>query len=223
MQNINLNNVEYNGYVEEEAFKSLRTNIEFCGQDKKVIALTSSIPGEGKSSVTFNLAKSLAENDKKVVIIDADLRKSVLIGRYKVSGAKKGLTHYLSGQNSVDEVLCATNVKNLDMIFSGHSTPRPSELLGGDLFKKLIEEFRETYDYVIIDTPPLGSVIDAAVIAKIVDGAIIVIETGKISYKITQKVKEQLDKSGCEVLGAILNKMDLSHDKYYGKYYGREK
>lgn len=223
MQNIRLNNIEYSGYIEEEAFKSLRTNIEFCGQDKKVIALTSSIPGEGKSSVTFNLAKSLAEDNKKVIIIDADLRKSVLVGRYKVSGVKKGLTHYLSGQSEIEEVLCTTNVKNLDMIFSGHSTPRPSELLGGDLFKELIQKFRKTYDYVIIDTPPLGSVIDAAVVSKVVDGAVIVIEASKISYKMTQKVKAQLDKAGCEVLGAILNKMDFSQDKYYGNYYGTKK
>ncbi len=222
MQNIELNNIEYKGYVEEEAYKSLRTNIEFCGQDKKVIAFTSSIPNEGKSSVVFNLAKSLSEDSKKVVIIDADLRKSVLVGRHKVQGVKKGLTHYLSGQSSIDEVLYKTNIENLDIIFSGHSTPRPSELLGGKLFKEIIEKFREIYDYVIIDTPPLGSVIDAAIISRVVDGAVIVIESSKISYKTVQNVKQQLDKSGCEVLGVVLNKMDFSHDKYYGRYYGRE-
>lgn len=221
MQSIKFDNLYNGGYVKEEAFKSLRTNLKFCGQDKKVIVLTSSIPREGKSSTVFGLAKSLAEDNKKTILVDCDLRKSVLIGRYKVQGAKKGLTHYLSGQSDLDEVMYKTNIDNLDIIFSGHSTPRPSELLDEQLFKDLINKLRQEYDYVLIDTPPIGSVIDAAVVSKICDGIVIVIESNKISYKFVQNVKEQLDKTGCEILGVVLNKVDLSNDKYYEKYYGK--
>lgn len=208
-------------YSGAEAYKSLRTNLQFCGEDKKVIAITSCATNEGKSSVTMNLAVSLAEAGKKVLLIDADLRKSVLVGRTKVKESIKGLTHYLSKQAALIEVICATNVKNMHIVYAGPVPPNPAELLGGKYFRELLSSLRKVYDYILVDTPPLGSVIDSAIIAEECDGSIMVIETGVISYRFAQDVKSQLEKSNCPILGVVLNKVDMSKQGYYGKYYGR--
>lgn len=220
METLDINKVIKLDFQGSEAFKTLRSNIQFCGDNIKIIGLTSCIPNEGKSSVSLNLALSMAEAGEKVVFIDADLRKSVLMGRYKIDKPLKGLTHYLSGINKIDEIIYQDYIENLYMIFAGPIPPNPSELLGGKKFTDLMEEFRNTYDYVIIDTPPLGSVIDSAVVAKVCDGMILVIESNAISYKFAQKVKGQLEKTGCKILGAVLNKVNLSEKGYYGKYYG---
>ena len=113
-----------------EAYKSLRTNIEFSGADKKVIVFTSCTPNEGKSTVSLSLAASLAEGEKKVLFIDADLRKSVLLGRHKVVGDLKGLSHFLSGQAELKDVITKTQDPNLSVIFAGVVPPNPAELLG---------------------------------------------------------------------------------------------
>ena len=144
-------------YRTNEAYKALRTNIAFCGDNVKVIDFTSCTPNEGKSSVTFNLSVSLAEAGKKVIMIDADMRKSVLVGRYKVGSVEKGLAHYLTGQNTFDEVCMETDIDGMDIIFSGNYVPNPAELLGSENFETLMKFCREKYDYVIVDTPPLVS------------------------------------------------------------------
>lgn len=216
-------NLKMEDYRKNEAFKSLRTNIEFSGVENKVIAITSCTQNEGKSSVSLALAKSIAEAGKTVLFIDADLRKSVLLGRYKIKQEVKGLTHFLSGQAELKEVLCKTEEKGLYMIFAGPVPPNPAELLGGKKFAALIESVRQRYDYVIIDTPPLGSVIDGAIVSGICDAAVLVIAANTISYKFARSVKAQLEKSGCKILGAVLNKVDIRQKKYYGrynKYYG---
>ena len=208
-------------YRANEAYKTLRTNIQFCGDQVKVIAFTSCTPNEGKSSVSFNLAVSFAAVGKKVILVDADLRKSVLVGRYKVGAIEGGLTHYLSGQKELKSIIFDTDIENMDIIFAGSYAPNPAELLEHKRFGSMIAELRESYDYVIIDTPPLGSVIDSAVVAKVSDGAIIVIENNAVSYRFAQKVKEQLEKSRCRILGAILNKVSMDGKGYYGRYYGK--
>lgn len=223
---VNFEKKETLDFKSNEAYKTLRTNISFSGDDIRVIALTSSVPNEGKSVVAFNLANSLAEDGKKVLYIDADIRKSVTVVRYGVDVETKGLAHYLSGQAKLEQVIYETNIDNLSVIFTGQTAPNPSELLGNDRFKKMLEQEREEFDYIIIDCPPLGSVIDAAIVAKECDGAIIVIETDNVSYKIVQRVKKQLDQSGCRILGAVLNKVEMGGKGYYGKgyygnYYGR--
>ena len=204
-----------------EAYKTLRANLEFAGDDVKVIAVTSCTPNEGKSSISMNLAKAIAESGKKVILIDADLRKSVLVGRYKTGAVKFGLTHYLSGQKKFNEVYCITNIPNLYVAFSGPVPPNPSELLGGKYFNNMVVKLREHFDYVIIDTPPLGSVIDSAIVSKQCDGCVIVIASNEISYKFAQKVKEQLEVAECRILGCVLNKVNISQKSYYGKYYGK--
>lgn len=207
-------------YKVNEAYKSLRTNIEFSG-DNKVLVFTSCQPNEGKSTVSIKLALSLAEAGKKVAFIDADLRKSVLVGRYRIKGENKGLTHFLVGLQNVDEVLYKTTKKNLHVMLAGAMPPNPSELLGTARFGGLIETLREFYDYVIIDAPPIGAVIDAAIIARQADAAVLVIAAGQDSYKFAQAAKDQMEKADCKILGAILNKVDTSSNGYYGKYYGK--
>ncbi|MHB8130883.1 MAG: CpsD/CapB family tyrosine-protein kinase [Mobilitalea sp.] len=206
-------------YRANESYKTLRTNLQFCGDEIKVITITSCTPNEGKSSVSFNLAVSLAEVGKKVIFVDADLRKSVLIGRYKVGEIDYGLTHYLVGQKELDDIICHTDVENMDIMFSGTYSLNPAELLNHTRFSSMISKLREDYDYVIIDTPPLGSVIDSAIVARITDGAILVIEANAISYRFAQSVKQQLDKSNCRILGTVLNKIPMDTNGYYGKYH----
>lgn len=208
-------------FKSNEAFKTLRSNILFSGQDIKVLTLTSSTPNEGKTSVSFQLASSFAAAGNRVLFIDADIRKSVIVGRYKVDGNTFGLTHYMTGQKEMDDVICQTDIENMDIILAGPVSPNPTELLGGFLFADLLHVQRENYDYIIIDAPPLGSVIDAALIARCADGAIIVVESGVISYKMLQRVKDQLERSECRILGVVLNKVDMEHDAYYGNYYGK--
>ena len=191
-------------YRSNEAYKTLRTNIEFSGSDKKVIVFTSCTPNEGKSTVSMGLAASLA----------------VLVGRHRVTGEVKGLTHFLSGQADVKEVILRTQEPNLFVTFAGPVPPNPAELLGSRRFEAFLDGARQAYDYVIIDAPPLGNVIDAAIIAKNSDASVMVISAKTISYKFARVVKEQLEKADCPILGVVLNKVDMKQNKYYGKYYG---
>lgn len=204
----------------EESFKLLRSNLQFSGADKKVILFTSCMQNEGKSSVTMNLAISLAEAGKKVLLLDADLRKSVLLGRMKIAEKVEGLTHYLSKQAPLTDVICATNIRGLHMMFAGPQPPNPAELLGSEMFAEMITVLRKVYDYVLVDAPPLGYVIDAAVAARACDASVLVIESGVISYRFAQDVKKQLEKTGCPFLGVVLNKVDMNYGSYgnYGRY-----
>lgn len=219
--NLNKDQLASSDYRANESFKALRTNLMFCGQETKVVALTSATPNEGKSSVSLNLAVALAEMGKRVIYIDADLRKSVVRTRYKIQKATEGFSHFLSGQKPFDEVVYSTNIDNLFMVLAGPVPPNPSELLGGKRFKLLLKNLRDVYDFVIIDTPPMGSVTDAAVVSNECDGVMLVVAANQISYKFEQKVIADLEKTGCKVLGAILNKVDMSNNKFYGKYYGK--
>lgn len=221
MQTIMINQIDSMNFHGKEAYKTLRTNISFVGEDVKVISITSCMPNEGKSSVTMNLGLALAESGKKVLIIDADMRKSILTGRYKIQHAELGLSHYLSGQCSAEEVKSKTNYENLHMIVSGPVPPNPSELLSHHRLKKLLDEMKESYDYIIIDSPPLGSVADALIAGRLSDGILLVIESEAVSYKYAQKIKKQLEMAECKILGVVLNKVNLKKREYYGRYYGK--
>lgn len=210
-------------YNYNEAIKTLRTNIQFCGSNIKVIMFTSSLPDEGKSDVSFALAAALAQIGKKTLIIDADIRKSILVSRYQLGQEVNGLSQYLSGQKELGEVLYETNIENLSVIFAGPYSPNPAELLEEELCGKMFQNLREFYDYIIVDTPPMANLIDGAIVARHCDGAVMVIESGAISYRLEQKVKGQLEKSGCRILGAVLNKVNLRSEGYYSRYgkYGK--
>ncbi|MFR6170372.1 MAG: CpsD/CapB family tyrosine-protein kinase [Blautia sp.] len=225
-QKVIMTDVRKKDYFYEEAIKTLRTNIQFTGKNVKIIMFTSCLPNEGKSDVAFQLAQEVGNMGKKVLLIDADIRRSVYVNRYKIKEKVNGLSQYLSGQLAKEFLIYQTNFLNVDMIFSGPMAPNPSELLEEASFSDLLKELRNTYDYIILDTPPLGSVTDAAIVAKECDGTVLVIESERVSYKLAQKVQEQLEKTGCKILGAVLNKVNIENDKYYQKYdyyYGNSK
>lgn len=208
-------------YFYNEAMKTLRTNIQFAGRDIKTVLVTSCFPNEGKSDVTFQLAREIGNMGKRVLFIDADIRKSNFLSRYQVRRGTCGLSQYLSGQREREDICFSTNFENVDIIFAGTMAPNPSELLEDKSFRDLLAEKRERYDYILIDTPPVGSLIDAAIIAKFCDGAILVIESERVSYRMAQRAKEQIELTGCHVIGAVLNKVDMAKERYYGKYYGK--
>lgn len=224
MNRVTLEHIEEMDFRTQEAYKTLRSNVGFSGANIQTISLTSTIPNEGKSNVSIHLAISLAEAGYKVCFIDADLRKSVLVGKYKMGEVQEGLTNFLSGQSDWDDCVCETEYDNLHCVFAGPVPPNPSELLGSTLFVDKIEELKGTYDYVIIDTPPIGSVIDGAIVASVCDGTILVIGYNGVSSRQIRKTKAQLEKAGSHIIGAVLNKVDMGkgsyYDKYYGKYYG---
>lgn len=213
-----LNDPKEQNYFFEEAIKTLRTNIQFAGMDVKSITFTSCYPNEGKSNIVFQLACEIGKMGKRVLLLDADIRKSTFVTRYGVKQKIHGLSQYLSGQVDTNEIIYQTNFENLDIIFAGPMAPNPSELLEQDAFEALIRGAREAYDYVLIDTPPIASLTDAAITAKLSDGAVLVIESELVSYRVAVKAKEQLEMSGCRLLGAVLNKVDTKKDKYYSKY-----
>lgn len=220
MKEIIYRNPDKKDYSSNEAYKILRTNVEFSGVDNKTIVVTSCMPGEGKSTTSISLAVSLAEAGKKVLLIDADMRKSVLHRQFQIQGAYKGLSHFLSGQAEVSDIMCKVQGLDLVVMLAGVVPPNPAEMLGQKRFKSLLTSGRKVYDYIIIDAPPLGSVIDAAIIAKQCDASILVMAAKTISRKFAKTVKSQLEKSGCPILGVVLNKVDMKENKYYGKYYG---
>lgn len=214
----------------EEYYNALRTNIQLSGEDIKIVSLTSVQPNEGKSTTSTNLAIAFARAGYKTLLIDADIRNSVMSGVFKSSAKITGLTDYLAGKTDLSQGLCETDVKNLFVIESGQSSPNPTALLQSKNFDAMMNILRRYYDYVIVDTPPIGLVIDAAIISQKCDASILVAESGSVKRKALQKAKEQLEQTGTPFLGVILNKYDVSGDRYgaygaYGNYgnYGKKR
>ena len=227
MKKVTMNLPEVKDYRLTEGLNQLKTNLAFCGKDIKVITITSSVQNEGKSSVAFDLSKTMAEGGKKILMVDADLRKSVLAAKYHIQGIDKGLSHYLTGQAEIEDIIYETETEGFYLSVAGPLSPDPTSLLDSDQFQKFIDKVREDYDYVIIDAPPLGVVIDAAIIGKYCDGAVLVIEQGVIKRKVVQDVIKQLKRGKVRILGAVLNKVDErigeygAYDyKYSYSYYG---
>ncbi len=205
-------------YFISEAYKTLRTNIQFCGADVKVIAFTSCEAHEGKTTICIELAKSFAENGKKILLVDADMRQSVAVSRYTDEKNVVGLSQLLSAQAGIEDVKFSTDA-GFDLIFAGKFPPNPVELLGSKLFREFLEREKANYDYIFIDTPPVGMVIDGAVISAACDSSVIVIGADMVSYKMVENVKTQLQKSGCRILGVVLNQVTRKSDRYYRRYY----
>ena len=209
-------------YAVTEELKTLRTNILFCGTEKQVIMVTSSVMGEGKSTTAARLAASLAELEKNVLLMDLDLRKSVLPSRLHATGVEQGMSHFLSGQCGLADMIMVTNVPRLHVAFAGAYAPNPTELISSNRFKTMISYLRKSYDYIILDVPPLGMVVDAAIIAKESDGAILVLQSGQVKRHLAREIKNKIEETGCPVLGAVLTRMNKQEmGRYYGKYYGK--
>lgn len=234
MELVRFGKLKEQSYTMKESLRALKTNIQFCGDDIQTILITSSVPNEGKSTVAMDLARSLTESGKRVLFIDTDMRKSVLVGRLRAKTASGndicGLSHYLSGQKKLEEVLYGTEVPRLFMIFAGPSVPNPTEILEKKYFEELLEFGKEHFNYIVLDCAPIGAAIDAAVVAKHCDGALLVIAQGMASARMIQGVKKQLEASGVRILGAVLNKVKAKksnnekgyYGNYYGSYYGKE-
>ncbi len=203
-----------------EALKTLRTNLMFSGPNVRVIGFTSFGPGEGKTTLSLQTAIAFAQLGKRVLLVDADLRKSVLAGQLRLRNKVEGLSHYLSGLSNVRDLLHETDIPGLYIMLAGMRAPNSTELLGSENFARLIPALKDAFDYVIVDTAPVGQVIDCALMAPHLDGVAIVVDATQNSYKLERRVKNQLERSGGKVLGVILNQADTSVGGYYGHYYG---
>lgn len=218
MKHAELRVLPQNPYAVDEAYKTVRTNILFSGIDTKVISITSCDASDGKSTVSFEISKSLCEIGKKVLYIDADMRKSLFAERFTNEKEPTGLSHYLSGQSEFEDTVYTTNKENLDVIFSGKFPTNPAELLSGDRFPQLIKKAREIYDFIIIDTPPLGLVSDAMLCVAQSDGAIMVISSERTKSKNAKQVKATIEKTGVKIIGCVLNEVHRGTGKYYHYY-----
>lgn len=211
-------------YAAKEALNTLSTNLSFAGNDVKKIMMTSCRPGEGKSFLAMNLMRSLAGIGKQVVLVDADLRKSVLVSRYGIRSSDKmlGLSHYLAGMCPLDDVVFETNIPNAFLVTSGHDVVNSLSLLNTARLSRLLDLLAKSFDYVLIDAPPVGTIIDAAQIALSCDGVVMVIANNTVTRRELFDATKQLEKTGCPVLGAVLNKIAFdthSSKKYYYKTY----
>ncbi len=221
-QKVNFNMEGFNTYEITEAFKTLKVNLLFCGSEIKTVLVTSTSENEGKSTISAKLAKSLADSGKKTLLIDADMRKSEFLKTSAKKNEIVGLSSVLSGIAELDEAIFNTQDENFDVIFAGHYSAMAVELLENGNFKKALDTLKERYDYIIIDSPPAGMVIDAAVIAAMCDGAIFVVADCKTSRKLAREAKHQIESSGCKILGAVLNSTEKSTGTYEYKYYKKK-
>ncbi|HEW5124593.1 TPA: polysaccharide biosynthesis tyrosine autokinase CpsD [Streptococcus pneumoniae] len=210
----------------EEYYNALCTNIQLSGDKLKVISVTSVSPGEGKTTTSVNIARSFARTGYKTLLIDGDTRNSVISGVFKSREKITGLTEFLSGTADLSHGLCDTNIENLFVIQSGSVSPNPTALLQSKNFNDMIETLRKYFDYIIVDTAPIGIVIDAAIITQKCDASILVTAIGEVNKRDVQKAKQQLEQTEKLFLGVVLNKLDISVDKYgvYGSYgnYGKK-
>ncbi len=207
--------------VVSEQFRTVKTNIQFSMVDEtlRTIVVTSAGPASGKSTIAANLAATFASNEKKVLLVDADLRKPTVHKTFKVRN-NDGLTTLLTDRNaSLEEVIYRTHSDGLYVLTSGAIPPNPAELLASKRMEEIRQEMLDYFDLIIFDTPPLLAVTDAQVMASRSEGVIFVIPQGQANKEEVIKAKDLLEKVQANVLGAILNRVDKSDDSYY-YYYG---
>ncbi len=204
-----------------EAFRALRTSLLLAtvGQPPKIILFTSAMPSEGKTTMVSNLACILAQGSARVLLLDADLRRSNIHHRFGLSG-KLGLTTVLAGTSTIEEVLQhVPEVPNLDILPSGPVPPFPTEMLSSTAMQALLEKMRKVYTHIVIDSPPVLSVTDAVVLARIVDAVVLVVRHGKSDKNVMRRARDLLARSGAPMAGLVLNAVDMHSPDYYG-YYG---
>ena len=222
-------------YSVEEAVNRLRINISFLGSDVRKIMVISSEPNEGKSFLALNLWNQMAEAGEKTILVDADMRNSTLVNKYdfhREDGREmRGTSHYLAGNANIDEVLVHTKYGYGDIIPNVENIGNPSMLLEINRFKEMLDALAKHYRYVFIDAPPLGLVSDGERIGNMCDGAILCVRSGITPKGVVRESVRQLERSGCPLLGIVLNRVDESKGGYgrygkygkyghYGKYYG---
>ncbi|MHB9145033.1 MAG: CpsD/CapB family tyrosine-protein kinase [Symbiobacteriia bacterium] len=205
-----------------ESYRIFRTNLQFLSLDQPLrhLVVTSAVAGEGKTLTVANLGVVQAQAGKKVIMVDADLRRPALNLRFELPG-HAGLTTWLAGDGNLEEVLQPTHVPGLSLLASGPIPPNPAELLGSSRLTQLMVELAGLADLVIWDTPPAVTVSDASVLAARADGTILVVRAGREPFQSAQKAKEQLQQVGARVLGVVLDAVPIAQDPgYYNYYYG---
>lgn len=205
-----------------ESYRALRTNIDFSSVDEqtKVIMVTSAGPEEGKSTVVGNLAVTYAQNERNVLLIDADMRKPTVHRTFQLSN-RYGLSSYLSRQADLEEVVQESEVPNLFVMTAGPIPPNPAEMLNSNSMTKLMEQLREQFDIILIDTPPILAVTDAQLLASKSDGVLMVISAGKVKKEVAIKAKDSLTRVNARILGVVLNNVKRkASEEYYYYYYG---
>lgn len=198
-----------------EAYRKLRTNIQFSSIDSQIrtIMIASAVSGEGKTTTIGNLAVAYAQEGKKVLLMDTDLRKPAIHRMFNVPN-HIGLTSVLSSQYKVTEVLRETGVEGLHVLTSGPVPPNPSEMIGSRKMHALLEDLKEEYDVILFDTPPVLAVSDALIISSLADGVILVVSAGKVKKDLVKKAKAHLEHVNARILGAALNNVQLSKGQY---------
>lgn len=203
-----------------EQYRTIRTNVDFSmvDQELQTIMVTSTVPGEGKSTTASNLAVVMAQQGKKTLLLDADLRKPSAQYTFRLSNSQ-GLTSVLSKHISLEEALCTTEIDNLQVLPSGPIPPNPAEMLGSASMRVLLNELSTIYDVIILDTPPVLSVADSQVLANVVDGVVLVVHSGSTDKEAAIKAKEQLSKAKGKLLGVVLNRKEIKGNSSYYYYY----
>ncbi len=204
-----------------DSIKTLRTNIEFASisREIKTITLTSNIPNEGKSTIAMFLALAMAENNKKTLLVECDLRHTTLRKRMKLP-RNVGIINYLSGNITLEEAVTNTKIDNFYFLDAEIKVPNPVEIISSEAFSNMINDLRGMFDYIIFDTPPVGTFIDAALFAAKSDATIILVKPGAVDKKLFKKTYEQLEKANANIIGVVFNEVDKAHKGYYyGKYY----
>lgn len=204
-----------------EQYRTIRTNMQFSAidEDLRSVLVTSTGPSEGKSLTTANLAIVFAQQGKKILLIDADLRKPTVHYTFRLNNTF-GLSNYLVGDYEFEKIVQKTNVDNLDIMTCGPIPPNPSELLGSKSMKKLLENSQEIYDIVIFDTPPVLAVTDSQILSNLVDGVLLVVRSKQTEKEAAKRAKDLLEKADANILGAVLNDRDVKEGGYY-YYYGK--
>lgn len=209
--------------VVQNAAKTLLANIRFASVDRPVksIVLTSSVPNEGKSTVAYNLAQAIASSGKRTLIVECDMRRRSLADMVGAR-ARHGIYAVLSGQVELDEALVATSHRNLFFLDSEPHIPNPADILSSQRFRKLVAQMESDFDYVVIDTPPVGTFVDAAIIAALADATALVVRERFVKRAELQNAYDQLKKADANVIGVIMNMCEAESSEYYYAYYNKE-
>lgn len=206
------------GFV--EAYKTLRTNLEFVSSasNARCIVVTSAVPNESKSTTALNLAITLAGSGRSVIVVECDLRKPVMRKYLKLERGSQGLSSLLCGIVTADECIMKSEQLGISLIHAGTVPPNPAELLGQDRMMDLIQTLKERYDYVILDAPPVTVVTDAAVLGRMADGALLVVRSKFASAKTVRLAKRQLESVNVKVLGAVITRFDVKRSGWRSGY-----
>ena len=227
MNRITISHFPKLNYACNEAMNTLCTNLFYCGDNIRSVLITSRHEQEGKSSVAINIMRTIASCGKRVVLVDADLRCSVLASRYKFSYSQltnAGLAEYLAGMCAMEDVVYETNLENAFIVPAGREVMNSLQLLSSPRYAELIARLSKHFDVVLVDTPPAGVIVDAIEIAKYCDGALLVVASNTGRKQEIDEVAQNIRKTGCKMLGAVLNNVNMDsfqNRKYYyrsGKY-----